>query len=54
MVVKCQALTYAFLIQIMIMAIGVGTGVGLNALLSKSLGENDKEGIKEFAKKNNM
>ena len=36
-----QALTYAFPIQIMIIAIGVGTGVGLNALLSKSLGEND-------------
>ena len=38
-----QALAYAFPIQIMIIAIGVGTGVGLNALLSKSLGENDKE-----------
>ena len=35
-----QALTYAFPIQITIIAIGVGTGVGLNALLSKSLGEN--------------
>ena len=38
-----QALTYAFPIQIMIIAIGVGTGVGLNALLSKSLGEKDRE-----------
>ncbi|MGN1000913.1 MAG: MATE family efflux transporter [Bacilli bacterium] len=38
-----QALTYAFPIQIIIIAIGVGTGVGLNALLSKSLGENNKE-----------
>ena len=38
-----QALTYAFPVQIMIIAIGVGTGVGLNAILSKSLGENDKE-----------
>ncbi len=38
-----EALTYAFPIQILIIAIGVGTGVGLNALLSKSLGEGDKE-----------
>lgn len=38
-----QALTIAFPIQILIIAIGVGTGVGLNALLSKSLGEKQKE-----------
>ena len=44
-----QALTYAFPIQIMIIAIGVGTGVGLNALLSKSLGENDKEKVNKTA-----
>ena len=44
-----QALTYAFPIQIMIIAIGVGTGVGLNALLSKSLGENDKEKVNKIA-----
>ncbi len=37
------ALTYAFPIQLLIIAVGVGTGVGLNALLSKSLGENDRE-----------
>lgn len=37
------ALTYAFPIQLLIIAIGVGTGVGINALLSKSLGENDKQ-----------
>ena len=35
-----EALTYAFPIQILMIAIGVGTGVGINALLSKSLGEN--------------
>ena len=40
-----QALTYAFPIQIMIIAIGVGTGVGLNAILSKSLGESDREKV---------
>lgn len=40
-----EALTYAFPIQIMIIAIGVGTGVGLNTLLSKSLGENNKEKV---------
>lgn len=44
-----QALTYAFTIQIMIIAIGVGTGVGLNALLSKSLGENDKNKVNKIA-----
>ncbi len=37
------ALTYAFPIQLLIIAVGVGTGVGLNALLSKSLGENNRE-----------
>ena len=44
-----QALTYAFPIQIMIIAIGVGTGVGLNALLSKSLGEKDREKVNRIA-----
>lgn len=44
-----QALTYVFPIQIMIIAIGVGTGVGLNALLSKSLGENDKNKVNKIA-----
>lgn len=43
------ALTYAFPIQILIIAIGVGTGVGLNALLSKSLGENNKEKVNSIA-----
>ncbi len=44
-----QALTFAFPIQILIIAIGVGTGVGLNSLLSKSLGENDKEKVNKIA-----
>ena len=44
-----QALTYAFPVQIMIIAIGVGTGVGLNAILSKSLGEQDKEKVNKIA-----
>ena len=44
-----QALTYAFPVQIMIIAVGVGTGVGLNALLSKSLGENDTEKANKVA-----
>ncbi|MGN0806034.1 MAG: MATE family efflux transporter [Candidatus Coproplasma sp.] len=43
------ALTYAFPIQLLIIAIGVGTGVGINALLSKSLGENDKEKCNKVA-----
>lgn len=40
-----EALTIAFPVQILIIAVGVGTGVGLNALLSKSLGENDREKV---------
>ena len=44
-----EALTIAFPIQIMIIAIGVGTGVGLNALLSKSLGEKNREKINAVA-----
>lgn len=44
-----EALTYAFPVQILIIAIGVGTGVGLNALLSKSLGERDKEKVNKVA-----
>lgn len=44
-----EALTYAFPVQILIIAIGVGTGVGLNALLSKSLGERNKEKVNQVA-----
>lgn len=40
-----EALSIAFPVQIMIIAIGVGTGVGLNALLSKSLGEHNREKV---------
>lgn len=44
-----QALTLAFPIQLLIIAIGVGTGVGINALLSKSLGEQNKEKVNKIA-----
>lgn len=44
-----QALTLAFPIQILIIAIGVGTGIGLNTLLSKNLGENNKEQVNKVA-----
>ncbi len=37
------ALTYAFPVQIFMIAVGVGTGVGINAMLSRSLGEGDRE-----------
>lgn len=43
------ALTYAFPVQLLIIAVGVGTGVGINALLSKSLGENNKEKANKVA-----
>ncbi len=38
-----NALTLAFPVQMLMVAIGVGTGVGVNALLSKSLGQGDRE-----------
>ena len=44
-----EALTYAFPIQILMITIGVGTGVGINALLSKSLGEKNKEKVNIIA-----
>ncbi len=37
------ALTYAFPIQILMIAVGVGTGVGINAMLSRTLGEGDRQ-----------
>lgn len=44
-----QALTLAFPIQILMIAIGVGTGIGINACLSRSLGENDREKVDRTA-----
>lgn len=38
-----NALTLSFPLQMLMVAIGIGTGVGANALLSKSLGEGNKE-----------
>lgn len=38
-----NALTLAFPVQILMVAVGVGTGVGTGALLSKSIGQGDKE-----------
>lgn len=37
------ALTLAFPMQMLMIAISIGTGVGTNALLSKSLGQNNRE-----------
>lgn len=37
------AVTYAFPIQNLMIAVGAGTGVGVNALLSRSLGEGNRE-----------
>lgn len=48
-VIANQALTLAFPIQLLIIAIGVGTGVGINALLSKSLGEQNKDEVNKIA-----
>lgn len=44
-----NALTLAFPIQMLIVAFGIGTGVGVNALLSKTLGENNKERVAKIA-----
>lgn len=43
------ALTAAFPIQILIIAVGVGTGVGINAMLSRKLGEGEKETVNRVA-----
>lgn len=40
-----NALALAFPVQMLMVAIGIGTGVGANALLSKSLGQGDKEKV---------
>ncbi len=44
-----NALTLAFPVQMLMIAIGIGTGVGMNALLSKSLGQNDEEKVSRIA-----
>lgn len=44
-----NALTLAFPVQMLIVAFGIGTGVGVNALLSKTLGENDREKVAKIA-----
>lgn len=38
-----NALTLAFPMQMLMVAVGIGTGVGANALLSKALGQGDRE-----------
>lgn len=40
-----DALAIAFPVQMLIVAIAIGTGVGANALLSKSLGQGDREKV---------
>lgn len=44
-----NALTLAFPVQMLIVAFGIGTGVGVNALLSKCLGQNEKEKVAKVA-----
>lgn len=44
-----NALTLAFPIQMLIVAFGIGTGVGVNALLAKSLGQNDRKKVAKVA-----
>ncbi len=44
-----NALTLAFPVQMLMVAIGVGTGVGINAILSRSLGEGDREKASKIA-----
>lgn len=38
-----NALTLAFPVQMLMVAVGVGTGVGINAILSRSLGEGNRQ-----------
>lgn len=44
-----NALTLAFPVQMLMVAFGIGTGVGVNALLSKCLGQGDKEKVARVA-----
>ena len=44
-----SALGMAFPFQTILIAVGAGTGVGVNAMLSKALGEKDKETVKKAA-----
>lgn len=44
-----NALTLAFPVQMLMIAIGVGTGVGVNAILSRSLGEGNRERASKIA-----
>jgi putative MATE family efflux protein len=44
-----NALTLAFPVQMLIVAFGIGTGVGVNALLARSLGQNDREKVAKAA-----
>ncbi|MFA6860762.1 MAG: MATE family efflux transporter [Bacilli bacterium] len=43
------ALTYVFPVQIFMIAVGVGTGIGINVLLSRSLGEGNKDKVNRTA-----
>lgn len=44
-----NALTLAFPIQMLMVAIGVGTGVGVNTLLSRNIGQGNKEKANQIA-----
>lgn len=44
-----NALTLAFPVQMLVVAVGIGTGVGVNALLSKSLGQNNLDKVNKTA-----
>lgn len=44
-----NALTLAFPVQMLIVAFGIGTGVGVNALLAKSLGQDDRGKVAKVA-----
>ena len=46
-----NALTLAFPVQMLMVAVGVGTGVGINSILSRSLGEGNKENSRDKMKK---
>ena len=46
------ALTLAFPIQMLIVAVAIGTSVGVNALLSRSLGQQDYEKTNKTSKSN--
>ena len=47
--IAVNALTLSYPIQMLLIAVGVGTGVGINAIISRTLGEGNREKASKIA-----